>query len=206
MRWWIAVAAIAAFFFGARIAGGGPKRLAIAQNLAKRHDFLLGDLKKMEKAIEDFKDFRETRESQKYVLTSEEKKLEKKARIDFHIFLERVRNNTLQVLAEYDRLLGKPRYVDPLRKIFGKTLDEKVAVDWSDEDLEAIVDQLTDGYNVKMYVRGNIDARKMMTLKGEMSLLSILLQIENVFDARLILKNGHLWFTRVKDGKLVAED
>ena len=206
MRWWIPIAAAAAFFIGAGIAGGGPKRLVIAQDLAKRHDYLLGDLGKIEMAIKHIKEFQEVRESQKYVLTSEEKKLAKKARIDFHIFLERVRNNTLQVLAEYDRLLGKPRYVDPLRQIFGKTLDEKVAVDWSDEDLEAIVDQLTDGYNVKMYVRGNIDARKMMTLKGEMSLLSILLQIENVFDARLILKNGHLWFTRVKDGKLVSKD
>ena len=37
-----------------------------------------------------------------------------------------------------------------------------------------------------------------MTLNGEMSLVAILLQIENVFDAKLIEQDGELWFSHIR--------
>ena len=72
------------------------------------------------------------------------------------------------------------------------------AVEWEEQALDEICDELSEGYGVQLYIRGNVDARKTMTLTGEMTLLAILLQIENVFEAKLVESDGELWFTRVK--------
>ena len=196
MRWLVLPAMIVAFLGGAHLARSEAPQ-TVAKGLVQRQRALLKDLDKIQQAIRDTKEIRETRESGKYVLNSEERKLEKKARKDFHIFMERLRNNTLETLAIYDRLLGKQQYVDPLRRIFGKALDESVEIEWDDQDLEDIVDDLVVGYGVKMFVKGDIDIRRTMSLQGEMTLLSILLQIENVFDAKLVEKEGELWFIRI---------
>ena len=209
MRVLVALLALLAFFLGSGLAQDRPDRQpepdvdkkdipAVAKLLKKRQQALLGDLKKIARASKDIKELREQRESGKFVLNKEEIKLEKSAQMDFHIFMERIRNNTLEVLALYDRVLGKEAYVDPLRKIFGKSLYQTVAVNWDEQGIEDIVDELVDGYGVKMYIKGNVDGRRTMNLTGEMTLLSILLQIENVFNAKLTLKNGALWFVKVE--------
>ena len=198
MRSIVVLLAGAAFLVGSGLAQESrPSPAAIAAQLYQRQKDLFADLTKVEKAGKDIQELREMRESGKYVLNEEERKLEKQARMDFHIFMERIRNNTLEVLAIYDRELGKEAYIDPLRKVFGKSLYQTVDVNWDEQDLEQIVDELNDGYGTKMYIKGDIDIRRTMSLRGEMTLLSILLQIENVFDAKLIRKNGDLWFVRV---------
>ena len=83
-----------------------------------------------------------------------------------------------------------------LRKEYGESKPLKDAINWDEQGIEDIVDDLIDGYGVKMYIKGNVDGRRTMNLTGEMTLMSILLQIENVFDAKLTLRDGALWFVR----------
>lgn len=201
MKYLVTVLAAGAFFLGSNVAQGeGVKTnfAKIAKLLYTRQEDLFKDLVKIERANKDIVELRKLRDSGDFVLNDEERKLEKQARKDFHIFMERIRNNTLDVLAIYDRELGKAAYIDPLHKAFGKSLYSTVEVDWDEQDLDEIVDELIEGYGVKMYIKGDIDIRRTMSLQGNMTLLSILLQIENVFDAKLVYRNDTLWFVKVE--------
>jgi len=190
----IAAAVGAAFLAGRGLAGGHD---ALLKELRERQKMLFSDLDKIDKAAKDVVEIREMRESGKYVLNSEERKMEKQGRSDFHIFMERYRNDTLETLRIFDRVLQKEDYVDPLQRTFGKALEEIVTVNWDERELEDVIADLEAGYGVKLNVSGDIEYRKTLSLRGEMSLLSILLYIENVFDAKLVLKEGSLWFVRV---------
>ncbi len=202
----ILLAAFTAFVLGSGLAGGEAKLSEDAAKLVEHQEFLKGDLKRIDRAVRDVQEIEKLRATGLFVLNDEEKKMERKGRKDFHIFLERYRNDTLQVLAIYDRMLGKQLYIDPLRLHFGKALDELVAVDWQEQALDEICDELSDGYGVNLYIKGNIDSRQTMSLAGEMTLLAILLQIENVFQAKLIEQDGELWFTLVsKTGQAKEE-
>lgn len=200
MKYLVAVFAAGAFLLGSNVAQGeGAKNnTKIAKLLYTRQKDLFKDLVKIERANKDIVELRKLRDAGEFVLNEEERKLEKQARKDFHIFMERIRNNTLDVLAIYDRELGKEAYIDPLRKIFGKSLYSTVQVNWDEQGMDEIVDELVAGYGVKMYIKGNVDIRRTMSLQGKMTLLSILLQIENVFDARLVYRNDTLWFMKVE--------
>ena len=48
-----------------------------------------------------------------FVLNDTEKKMASQGRKDLHIYTERIRNDTLEVLALYDIALEKPRYQEP---------------------------------------------------------------------------------------------
>jgi hypothetical protein len=203
----IVLLAVAAFLAGRGLAGDGDGTAAEIRALVVRQKKLYGDLAKIEQAAKDIVEIREMRASGEFTLNDEEKKLERTARADFHIFMERYRNDTLRALAVLDRLLGKEQYVDPLRRKFGKAFDEPVAVRWNEVALDEIVSELVAAYGVKMFVRGEIDYRKTMSLEGEISLKAILLQIENVFDARLVERDGELWFVGIENAsKPAAED
>jgi hypothetical protein len=202
----ILLAALAAFLLGSGLAGGESKLADDDAALVEHQRFLKGDLERIDSAVRDVQEIEKLRATGLFVLNDEEKKMERKGRKDFHIFLERYRNDTLQVLAIYDRMLGKQLYIDPLRLHFGKALDELVAVEWDEQALDEICDELSEGYGVNLYIKGNLDSRQTMSLKGEMTLLAILLQIENVFHAKLIEQDGELWFTLVgKSGELRDE-
>jgi len=207
VRWLVPVAAAAAFLAGSQFAGGAPKANEAIRTLQKRQKMLHGDLRKIEQAVKDIVELREMRESGKYILNHEEKKLERKSRTGFHIFMERYRNGTLGTLQIYERLLRKQDYVDPLRRFFGRSLDEIVQVKWDEEAIEDIVGEIADGYNVQLNIGGSLDYRKTISLEGEMSVLAILLYIENIWDAELIVKNDKLWFVHVKtEAKTIGED
>ena len=204
----ILLPAVAAFLAGLGLAGEGDGDATATdiRALVGRQKKLYGDLAKIEQAVKDIVEIREMRASGEFVLNDEEKKLEKQSRQDFHIFMERYRNDTLRALATLDRLLGKEQYVDPIRRKFGKAFDDPVAVDWNEVALDEIVSELVESYGVKMFVRGEIDSRKTMSLQGEISLKAILLQIENVFDARLVERSGELWFVGVENASKPASE
>jgi hypothetical protein len=197
MRWSVVAAAAVAFLVGSQLAGGAPKR-AVGPELLKRQKKLFKDMDKIRLAAKDIVEMREIRESGKYILNHEEKKLEKKSRMDFHIFMERARNDTLEVLRIYDRVLNKQDYIDPIRRRFGRALDEIITVNWDEEAIEDVVSEIADAYNVKLNVSGDLDYRKTISLNGEMSLLAVLLYLENLWDAQLTIKNGKLWFVRLR--------
>jgi hypothetical protein len=197
-RWSVTLAVLAAFLLGTRLAPAADddERAGVAAELLKRHKMLAGDLRRVQKAVKDIVEIREMRKEGGYVLNDTEKSMERQGRQDFHIFMERIRNDTLEVLEIYERVLKKQAYVDPIRKKLGRALYELVAVDWREQPLEDIVGEISAGYKVRINVSGDIDYRKTMSLNGEMSLLSILLYIENVFDAKLVVRNDELWFVR----------
>jgi hypothetical protein len=197
MRWSVVAAAAVAFLLGSQLAGGAPKR-PVGQELLSRQQRLFADLDKMRQAAKDIVELRDVRESGKYVLNHEEKKLEKKSRMDFHIFMERSRNDTLEVLRILDRVLKKQDYVDPIRRHFGRALDEIITVNWDEEAIEDVVSEIASAYNVRLNISGDLDYRKTISLNGEMSLLSVLLYLENLWDAQLVLKGGKLWFIRIR--------
>ena len=197
MRWPVVAAAAVAFLLGSQLAGGAPKR-PVGRELLSRQQRLFADLDKLRQAAKDIVELREVRESGKYVLNHEEKKLEKKSRMDFHIFMERSRNDTLEVLRILDRVLKKQDYVDPIRRHFGRALDEIITVNWDEEAIEDVVSEIASAYNVKLNISGDLDYRKTISLNGEMSLLSVLLYLENLWDAQLVLKGGKLWFIRIR--------
>jgi hypothetical protein len=207
VRWSVVAAAAVAFLVGSQLAGGAPKR-AVGPELLKRQKKLFKDMDKIRLAAKDIVELREIRESGKYILNHEEKKLEKKSRMDFHIFMERARNDTLEVLRIYDRVLNKQDYVDPIRRYFGRALDEIITVNWDEEAIEDVVSEIADAYNVKLNISGDLDYRKTISLNGEMSLLAVLLYLENLWDAQLTIKNGKLWFVRIRADvvKQTAED
>jgi len=205
VRWSVVAAAAIAFLLGSQLAGGAPKR-PVGPELLSRQKRLFADLDKLRQAAKDIVELREIRESGKYILNHEEKKLEKKSRMDFHIFMERSRNDTLEVLRIFDRVLKKQDYVDPIRRHFGRALDEIITVNWDEEAIEDVVSEIASAYNVKLNISGDLDYRKTISLNGEMSLLSVLLYLENLWDAQLVLKNGKLWFIRIRAEMREADD
>jgi len=190
---------LAAFLFalGHGLARGAADPAKACRALVERQRTLRKDIERIESAAKDVVEIRKMRESGEFVLNDEEKKMERQGRMDLHIFMERSRNDTLEVLEILDRALGDGGYVEPLRQYFGDRLDETVDVRWDEVNLEQVVDDLSEGYGVKLFVRGEIEQSRTMSLRGEMTLLSILLYVENVFDAKLTPIDGHLWFVPV---------
>ena len=188
-----AAAAVLALLAGYLIASPDDRWAKLSEDLLEKQKQLLEDLEKVENACKRIQEVRETREAGTYILSPDEKRLEAKAQQDFHIFMERSRNNTLEVLHMYEVALGVVA-ADPLRTILGKALDEVVQVQFREEALEDVVAQLEQGYHVEMNVRGDAYSRKLMSLEGEMSLRSILEQIELVFRVKLTVEDGKLWF------------
>ena len=191
------VLAAAAFLLGTRLAGGEPPASDVSKELLRRQKYLFKDLRKIEQAVKGVKEIRDMRATGEFVLNATERKLEKTSRKDFHIFMERFRNDTLEVLAIYDRVLNKEDYVDPLKRAFGRALTEVVQVQWEEVPMEDVIAEISEGYGVQLNVSGKLNFRKTMTLKGQMSLLSILLYIENVWDAKIIQKGKDLWFEAI---------
>jgi hypothetical protein len=166
--------------------------------LEEHEQLLRKDLEKIERACADIVELRQMRESGEYVLNEEERKLERQSREDLHIFMERFRNDTLTVLEILDLAVAKKDIVDPLRRVYGRALEQVVSVDWDEEDLDMLVAELEQDYGVPVNVSGEIDLRKTVSLSGEMSLLSVLLQIENIYDGKFIVKDGrNLWLVLV---------
>lgn len=190
-------AVVAAFLLGTRLARGGAGEERVIAELCRHEDLLRKDLVKIEQACKDVVEIRKTRESGEFVLNDEEKKMERQGREDFHIFMERFRNDTLEVLEILDRVAAKEDFVDPLRRIYGKALDEPVTVAWNEEDLDVLIGEVSADYGVPIQISGELDRRRTVTLSGEMSLLAVLLQLENVFDGKFAVKDGELWLVLV---------
>jgi len=188
---------IAAFLAGAGLAGGEMRDDEVVQELCRRQEMLLGDLEKIEGARSDVLEIRRLRETGFFVINEEEKRMEKQGREDFHIFMERFRNDALEVLEILDRAVEEEDYVDPLRRVYGKALDQPVRVRWSEEDLDTIIAVLEEGYGVRINVSGEMDLRRTVSLSGEMSLLAVMLQLENLFDGKFVVRDGNVWFVRL---------
>ncbi|MEM7185821.1 MAG: hypothetical protein AAF466_04110 [Bacteroidota bacterium] len=167
--------------------------MRFVKELIRRDAWLKKDVKKVETAIRDIKEITAMEATGEYVLNDTEKKMARQGRKDLHIYTERIRNDTLEILALYDIALNKPRYQEPLRRVFGKALDEVVKVEWFSEEIDAVIAEIADGYGVEIETRGEIELKKTMSLEGEMSLLSILLYIENTYDAKLVFEKGKLY-------------
>jgi hypothetical protein len=196
-RWLLPAAVAAAFLGGARLARGAGGEDELLAELRRHQDLLRKDIEKIERARADVLEIREMRKSGEFVLNEEEVKMERQGREDVHIFMERIRNDTLEVLEILDHAVSKEDFVDPLRRIYGKALDVPVTVDWSEEDLESIAAELGEDYGVRVNISGEIDLRKTVSLTGEMSLLAVLLQIENIYDGKFVVKDGNLWLALV---------
>lgn len=191
-RVWILAAV--AFVVGAAFAKPpSEKDMRFVKELIRRDAWLKKDVKKVETAIRDIKEITAMEATGEYVLNDTEKKMARQGRKDLHIYTERIRNDTLEILALYDIALNKPRYQEPLRRVFGKALDEVVKVEWFSEEIDAVIAEIADGYGVEIETRGEIELKKTMSLEGEMSLLSILLYIENTYDAKLVFEKGKLY-------------
>ena len=138
-------------------------------------------------------------------MTPAELRLEKRAKKDLHIFMERYRNNTLEALDIYDELLGL-KVQDLLTHIFGKAVDRVVEVEWSDWSFDEIADELSESYGVDLFVKGSVMSRKTMSLEGRMTLRAILDHIENRFGAKLVLDEGEAWFAPARHAKPRKKD
>lgn len=191
------LALAAAFLGGARLARGAGGDDDVIARLTDHQKMLANDLSKIEQACKDVIEIRKTRESGEFILNDEEKKMERHGREDFHIFMERFRNDTLEVLEILDHAVSKADFADPLRRVYGKALEEPVTVDWSDEDFDTVIGELGDKYGVRINVSGEIDERKTVSLSGEMSLLAVLLQLENIYEGKFVVKDGRLWLVLV---------
>lgn len=185
-----------AFLAGVHVARGEGGDDVLGR-LAEHEALLLKDLGKIEQACKDVLEIRKMRESGQYVLNDEERKMERQGREDFHVFMERFRNDTLEVLEILDAAVEGKGATDPLRRVYGKALDQVVTVAWTDEELDLLLGEISEGYGVTINLSGEMDRRRTMSLSGEMSLLSVLLQIENVYDGKFVVKDGHLWFVLV---------
>jgi len=196
----VSLVAIAALLAGAFVSGralAGPddraKQEATIALLKKRQTKLYEDIKKIERAAKDWTEIQAMRKSGEFVLNKYELKMEKEGRQDFHIFMERFRNDTLDTLVILDRIVGKQAYIDPLRKVFGDKLDQIVRVDWVDMQLEDIADELTGAFQVKIKIRGHFDNEKSISFDGKMTVLAALLQLETLFDVDLAVEGDTLW-------------
>jgi hypothetical protein len=192
------LAMAAAFLGGARLARGAGDE-DVLKELARHEEMLLKDLGKIEQACKDVIEIRKMRESGEYVLNDEERKMERQGREDFHVFMERFRNDTLEVLEILDAAVAGKSAVDPLRRVYKKALDQLVTVAWNEEELDLLLGEISQNYGVPINVSGEMDRRRTMSLNGEMSLLSVLLQIENVFDGKFVVRDGHLWLELVEE-------
>ena len=171
-----------------------PSGVAVAEILRKRHTKLMEDVAKIEKAGKDFLEIQAMRETGKYVLNRYELKMEKEGRMDFHIFMERYRNDTMETLDLLDRLLGKQAYVDPLEKVFGERLDDQLEINWNDVNLQDVVDELAGQFNARVEIDGFPEEGLTISFRGKMTLLAAVLQIENLFDVRMRIEGKTLWF------------
>ena len=134
----LAAAVLVAFLAGRQVAGAAGDDDAL-EELAEHEERLLRDVAKIGQACEDVLEIRKMRESGQYVLNDEEKKMERQGREDFHIFMERFRNDTLEVLEILDAAASGKSAVDPLRRVYGKALDQIVTVGWNDEELDLML-------------------------------------------------------------------
>jgi hypothetical protein len=197
MRRLVLPAALAAAFLGgARLARGAGDE-DVLKDLAAHEALLMKDLEKIEQACKDVLEIRKMRESGEFVLNDEERKMERQGREDFHVFMERFRNDTLEVLEILDAAVSGRAAVDPLRRVYRKALDQVVTVAWNEEELDLLLGEISQTYGVPIQISGEMDRRRTMSLHGEMSLLSVLLQIENVYDGKFVVRDGHLWFVLV---------
>lgn len=186
----LALGAFAAGVGLARGAGSGATAEQVKE-LVGRQEALFTDLRRIETAARDILEIKKTRDAKELTLTDEELQMERKGASDLHIFMERFRNDTLEVLAFYEGALGR-RQVDPLVALLGKSLDEVVKLDWHDRSLEDVLGDLQDAYKIRIGLRGELDSQLVITLYGEMSLRSILSQIEEVWGARFVVEEGQL--------------
>jgi hypothetical protein len=190
-------AAVVAFVVGMQLAGGKTEYGDVAKGLVERQKKLFGDIERIEQARKDLLEVMATRKEGKFILNKEEIRLEKSSRSHLHIFMERFRNDTLETLALYDRLVAN-KALGVLEAAYGKKLTEIVEVAWREEGLEAISDQLGEAYGVNLFIKGNVDVNRTMSLVGEMSLAAIFEHIANTFQVKVINDDGELWFTKDK--------
>jgi len=194
VRFWALFALVLAGAFATGHALAEPAPATIATKLQKRHEKLMEDLARIEKAAEDWSEIQAMRATGKYVLNRWEKKMEKDGKMDFHIFLERYRNDTLETLQFLERALGKEAYVDPLRKVFGDHLDTRLDIDWEQVDLMSVAGWLQKEFDAKVGVEGVPELGLTISFRGNMTLLAAILQIENLFDVRMRVEGDKLWF------------
>ena len=180
---------VAAFAIGHAVAKNPPPPLA--DTLTKRHDVLMKDLQKIRMAAKHIVDIQETRRKG-FELSDYEAKMERDGRKDFHIFMERYRNDTLETLTIIERALGVEKFVDPLYAVFGKSLKDRVEINWSDKNLEDVVDEFQANYKVEIEIEGDFDEGHTIEFEGQMTLLSALLQVENLFDVRMRIEGKKL--------------
>ena len=158
---------------------------ATARDLLERQKVLYKDLNTIGQARKDILYLRKVREDGTLFITPAEEKLEKRARKDLHIFMERFRNNTLEVLDIYDRVLGKTR-ADVYERAFGKTADEIVGVELDDVGAEEVADFLWQSYGVRVLVDPEVSRMRSMSLEGELSLRAVLQQVETSLRVKLV--------------------
>jgi hypothetical protein len=155
------------------------------KKLRDRHKTLMVDVEKIEMAAKHIVEIREQRATGLYIINEYELKMERTGKKDFHIFMERYRNDTLNTLALLDSALGKQAYVDPLVTVFGERLQDRVTIVWEEWDLEDVIEELETQYDVSVEMEGSFDEGHTISFEGEMTLLAALLQIENLFDVRM---------------------
>jgi hypothetical protein len=191
----IALFSLLAFLIGYQVVHGGEGRGPLAQELLQRQEKLVQDIERMSTARKELIEVMETRSSGEFILSKEEEKLERTSRVQLHIFMERYRNDTLEILAMYEKVLGKTKKRDLLEETFGKTLTEVVSVGWTEQGLEELMDEINEGYNVAIFIKGNVDLSLTMSLRGDMSVAAIFEHIRNTFRVKLIQDDGELWLT-----------
>jgi len=190
--------AIAAFAAGRALADPAPT--AIVEKLRTRQAKLMEDVDKIQRAAADWTEIQQMRATGEFVLNRWELKMEKEGRMDFHIFMERYRNDTLETLAVLDRLLGKEAYVDPLRHVFGDSLEERLDIAWNDVNLQDVVDWLGERFKAQVGIDGLPEEGLTITFRGNMTLLAAVLQIENLFGVRMRVEGKKLYYV-VPDAK-----
>lgn len=190
-----AIFSLLTFLLGYQLVHGGEGQGAVAQELLQRQEKLMGDLRRLATARKELIEVMETRASGEFILTREEKKLERTSRVQLHIFMERYRNDTLETLALYERVLGKRKKKDLLEATFGKMLTEVVSVGWTEQGLEEVMNEINEGYNVAIFIKGNVDVSRTISLRGEMSVAAIFEHIRNTFRVKLIEDDGELWLS-----------
>ncbi len=209
MRSALAVLAIvAAFVCGARSASSEPKPkyAGVPEEFLRRHKLLAGDLKKIRRAARDLNDIRAQIKAGFTYLNETEREMQRDGRKDFHIFMERARNDTLEVLALYERALKLRTYVDPLEELFGKSFSKVVEVAWEDIELDDILDELSEAYGVTMLAKGEFEDNVSVSLTGEMTLQAIIYYVESQWDVRAVVKGKEIWFERLADEETTEGD
>jgi hypothetical protein len=174
------------------------------KTLRDRQKVLMADVEKIASAAKDIVEIRQQRATGLYVMNDFELKMERTGKKDFHIFMERYRNDTLETLALLDKVLDKQAFVDPLRGVFGKHLEDRIEILWDDFDLEAVVEELETGFDVTVEIEGDYDEGHTINFEGKMTLLAALLQIENLFDVRMRVEGKKLIYV-VPDRELTEK-